>query len=80
MSLVSGLTFKAKLAGIIGLSAWLVLSQSFPTMISADDANRHTPVMMFHGDSDLVVPTNRGKLSADKLTELGYDVSWKTYP
>ncbi|KAH6885340.1 Phospholipase/carboxylesterase/thioesterase [Thelonectria olida] len=80
MSLLSGLTFKTKLAGIIGLSAWLVLSQSFNTLVSPTDANRQTPVMMYHGDQDPVVPTNRGKLSADKLTELGYDVTWKTYP
>ncbi|KAH7112660.1 Phospholipase/Carboxylesterase-domain-containing protein [Dactylonectria macrodidyma] len=80
MSLLSGLTFKAKLAGIIGLSAWLVLSQSFPNMISPADASRHTPVIMLHGDQDPIVPTNRAKSDAERLTELGYNVTWKTYP
>ncbi|KAI5467883.1 acyl-protein thioesterase 1 [Mariannaea sp. PMI_226] len=79
MSIFSGLTFKAKLAGIIGLSAWLTLSQSFASMVSPTDANRQTPVIMYHGDMDPVVPTNLGRMSKDKLTELGYDVTWKTY-
>ncbi|KAH7010989.1 Alpha/Beta hydrolase protein [Ilyonectria destructans] len=80
MSLLSGLTFKAKLAGIIGLSTWLVLSQNFLDMISPTDANRQTPVIMFHGDEDPMVPTNRAKRNAEGLTELGYDVTWKTCP
>ncbi|KAH7243907.1 hypothetical protein NW759_017235 [Fusarium solani] len=79
MSLLSGLTFKAKLAGIIGLSAWLVLSQSFPDMISPTDANRQTPVIMFHGDQDTIVPTSLAKRNAERLRELGYDVTWKTF-
>ncbi|KAK7433200.1 hypothetical protein QQZ08_000135 [Neonectria magnoliae] len=80
MALLSGLTFTAKLAGIVGLSSWLLLSQAFHNMISPQDANRQTPVLMYHGDQDPVVHTNRGKLSADKLKELGYNVTWKTYP
>ncbi|KAH7208483.1 acyl-protein thioesterase 1 [Fusarium redolens] len=80
MSLLSGLTFKAKLAGIIGLSAWLVLSQSFPNMISPTHASRQTPVIMLHGDQDPFVPTNRAQRDAERLTRLGYNVTWKTYP
>ncbi|KAF7549777.1 hypothetical protein G7Z17_g6173 [Cylindrodendrum hubeiense] len=80
MSLFAGLTFSAKLAGIVGLSAWLLMSQQFTGMVSADDANHKTPVIMHHGNEDPIVPTNRGKLSADKLKELGYNVSWTTYP
>ncbi|KPM41962.1 Acyl-protein thioesterase 1 [Neonectria ditissima] len=80
MAILSGLTFTAKLAGIVGLSSWLLLSQAFPNLISPTDANRQTPVIMYHGDQDPIVHTNRGKLSADKLQELGYNVTWKTYP
>ncbi|KAJ4129450.1 hypothetical protein NW765_016323 [Fusarium oxysporum] len=80
MSLLSGLTFKAKLAGIIALSGWLVLFQSFPNMISPTDANRQTPVIMLHGDQDPIVPTNRAQRDAERLTRLGYNVTWKTYP
>ncbi|SCO78480.1 probable Acyl-protein thioesterase 1 [Fusarium oxysporum] len=80
MSLLSGLTFKATLAGIIALSGWLVLFQSFPNMISPTDANRQTPVIMLHGDQDPIVPTNRAQRDAERLTRLGYNVTWKTYP
>ncbi|PNP60594.1 hypothetical protein FNYG_14672 [Fusarium nygamai] len=80
MSLLSGPTFKAKLAGIIALSGWLVLYQSSPNMISSTDASRETPVIMLHGDQDPIVPTNRAQRDAEMLTRLGYNVAWKTYP
>ncbi|RBR23300.1 uncharacterized protein FIESC28_03883 [Fusarium coffeatum] len=80
MSLLAGLTCTSKLGGIIGLSSWLLLSKTFADMVKPTDANRQTPVMMFHGEEDPIVPCERGKLSADLLKGLGYDVSWKTYP
>ncbi|KAI8672917.1 hypothetical protein LRP88_02562 [Fusarium phalaenopsidis] len=80
MSILSGLTCKNKLGGIIGMSSWLLLSQSFAGMVSPTDANRQTPVKMFHGDADPIVNIQRGKLSVDLLKELGYDVTWKVYP
>jgi predicted esterase len=80
MSILSGLTCKSKLGGIIGMSSWLLLSQSFAGMVSPTDANRQTPVKMFHGDADPIVNIQRGKLSVDLLKELGYDVTWKVYP
>lgn len=49
-------------------------------MISPTDANRQTPVIMFHGDQDPIVSMNRAKRNAERLIELGYDVTWKTYP
>ncbi|RKK65516.1 hypothetical protein BFJ69_g16214 [Fusarium oxysporum] len=79
MSLLSGLTFKDKLAGIISLSAWFARSQSFLDMISPADANSQTPVIMFHGDQDTIMPTNRAKRLAERLRELGYDVTWKSF-
>lgn len=80
MSLLAGLTCTNKLGGIVGLSSWLVLSKTFADMVKPTDANRQTPVMMFHGEADPIVPFQRGKLSADLLKGLGYDVKWKTYP
>ncbi|KAM6528809.1 hypothetical protein FALCPG4_009762 [Fusarium falciforme] len=80
MSILSGLTCKHKLGGIIGMSSWLLLSQSFAGMVSPTDANRQTPIKMFHGDADPIVNIQRGKLSVDLLKELGYDVTWKVYP
>lgn len=80
MSLLAGLTCTSKLGGIVGLSSWLLLSKTFADLVKPTDANRQTPVMMFHGDADPIVPFQRGKLSADLLKELGYDVTFKTYP
>ncbi|KAF5658179.1 acyl thioesterase 1 [Fusarium heterosporum] len=80
MSLLAGLTCTSKLGGIVGLSSWLLLSKTFADMVKPTDANRQTPVMMFHGDADPIVPCQRGKLSVDLLKGLGYDVTWKTYP
>ncbi|KAJ4266528.1 hypothetical protein NW762_004515 [Fusarium torreyae] len=80
MSLLAGLTCKSKLGGIVGLSSWLLLSKTFADIVKPTDANRQTPVMMFHGEEDPIVNFQRGKLSADMLKELGYDVTWKTYP
>ncbi|KAM5348870.1 hypothetical protein ACJ41O_008693 [Fusarium nematophilum] len=80
MSLLAGLTCTSKLGGIIGLSSWLLLSKSFPDMVKPTDANRQTPVIMYHGDMDPVVNVKRGELSYEMLKELGYDVTWKIYP
>ncbi|KAL3595021.1 hypothetical protein FPOAC2_09342 [Fusarium poae] len=80
MSLLAGLTCTSKLGGILGLSSWLLLSKTFADIVKPTDANRQTPVMMFHGEEDPIVPCERGKLSADLLKGLGYDVAWKTYP
>ncbi|KAF5024104.1 hypothetical protein F66182_3848 [Fusarium sp. NRRL 66182] len=80
MSLLAGLTCTNKLGGIIGLSSWLLLSKTFADIVKPTDANRKTPVMMFHGEEDPLVPLERGKKSADLLKEIGYDVTWRTYP
>ncbi|KAF4972119.1 hypothetical protein FSARC_1259 [Fusarium sarcochroum] len=80
MSLLAGLTCTSKLGGIVGLSSWLLLAKTFADIVKPTDANRQTPVMMFHGEEDPIVHFQRGKLSADMLKELGYDVSWRTYP
>lgn len=46
----------------------------------ASDANRKTPILMCHGDSDPVVKPEYGKESADKLKSLNYPLTFKTYP
>ncbi|KAF4983154.1 hypothetical protein FZEAL_1377 [Fusarium zealandicum] len=80
MSLLAGLTCTSKLGGIVGLSSWLLLSKSFADIVKPTDANRQTPVMMFHGDQDPIVRLERGQMSAELLKGLGYDVKWKVYP
>jgi predicted esterase len=79
MSLLSGLTAKVKLAGIVALSSWLPLSLKFAELVPKPEFNKETPIFMAHGDADTVVPTALGKLSYDLLKGLGYNATFKIY-
>ncbi|KAI8091158.1 Phospholipase/carboxylesterase/thioesterase [Gilbertella persicaria] len=78
LSLVHALTTEYKLGGVVACSGWLGLADKMPQMLS--DANKKTPFLMCHGDKDPVVKYEYGQTSAEKLTSLGYDVTFKTYP
>jgi phospholipase/carboxylesterase len=78
MSLLTGLRYPHRLAGIVGLSGYLPLADS--TAAQADAANRGVPVLMAHGRLDPVVPLTRGQAARDMLTALGYPVEWHEYP
>jgi predicted esterase len=81
MSLYAGLTAPQKLGGIFGLSCYLLLQGSISSSINAaGDANKHTKIFMGHGDADLTVKYEFGKLTAEKVKAWGYDVDFKTYP
>lgn len=81
MALFSGLTYPKKLGGVFGLSCYLLLQKDFQQMVTdSGDANKATKIFMGHGDSDQVVKHEFGKMSADKLKDLGFDVDFKTYP
>ncbi|RIA89419.1 Phospholipase/carboxylesterase/thioesterase [Glomus cerebriforme] len=73
-----GLLSEYRLAGIIGLSGYVPLKEKTFTM--ATDANKNTPIFMGHGDSDMILPYQIGKLSHDLLKSGGYSgVTFKTY-
>lgn len=78
IALQSGLRYPDKLAGIMALSCYLPLHESFPAEASA--ANRNTPLLIAHGTEDPVVPYAMGKNSRDLLVNAGYDVDWREYP
>jgi len=80
VSIFSGLTAKVKLAGVVGLSAYLLLSNQFTTYLPTPNVNKETPIFMGHGDSDMVVNTVIGKKTYDVLKDLGYNVDFKLYP
>ncbi|KAM3512098.1 hypothetical protein MY11210_004234 [Beauveria gryllotalpidicola] len=80
MSIFAGLTAPFKLGGIVGLSSWLLLSRTFKDRVPAEGFNRDTPVFMGHGDRDPLVLYPLAQASEKKLTELGYKVTFKTYP
>ncbi|KAF7562725.1 hypothetical protein G7046_g1386 [Stylonectria norvegica] len=80
MSIFAGLTCPSKLAGIVGLSSWLLLSNRFKDLVPAENVNKETPIFMGHGAEDPLVRTDLGKQSSELLKQLGYAVSWTTYP
>src|SRR4051794_37636577 len=77
VGLFAGLTAKVKLAGIVALSAYLLLSQQFASLVPKPEFNKDTPVFMGHGDSDEVVHTKLGELSHSMLKTQGYSVTMK---
>ena len=81
MSLHAGLTCPQKLAGIFGLSSYLLLHDKAKGMIEeSGDHNKNTKIFMGHGDRDDVVNYKYGKMTGDQLKEWGYDVDFNTYP
>ena len=77
MSLLTGLRYPERLAGIAGLSGYLPLAQATAAERSA--ANRDVPIFLAHGTHDEVVELARGEASRDALQALGYDVEWHEY-
>ncbi|CEJ92537.1 hypothetical protein VHEMI08186 [[Torrubiella] hemipterigena] len=80
MSILSGLTAPVKIGGIIGLSSWLLLNQTFKDYVPAGDVNKETKIFMGHGSADPLVRYPLAVASQKKLTELGYDAKMTTYP
>lgn len=77
MTLMTGLRYPQRLAGLVGLSGYLPLSDS----VSAErsEANADVPVFLAHGAADPVIPFSRAEAARDVLTGLGYPVEWRPY-
>jgi phospholipase/carboxylesterase len=78
MALHTGLRFPQPLAGIIGLSCYLPLVSRLAH--EASPANQSIPILMTHGEHDTIVPLRYAQLSCNYLRQLGYQVTWQTYP
>jgi phospholipase/carboxylesterase len=78
IALQVGLRYPRKLAGVMALSTYLPLAESFAS--EAAEANRKTSIFMAHGTQDNVVPYQMGLRSKEILSEHGYDVEWHEYP
>lgn len=77
MSLLTGLRYGKRLAGLVGLSGYLPLLASTEAERSA--ANQATPVFLAHGRDDAVVPPARARAAREELLRLGYTVQWQDY-
>ena len=78
MALFTGTRYVDKLAGLIGLSAYLPLADKVATEAAA--ANRTTPIFMAHGSFDEIIEIRFGAASRAQLEAWGYPVEWHEYP
>ena len=78
IALQTALRYPQKLGGVMALSTYLPLAESFASEAAAD--NRKTPIFMAHGTEDAVIQPAMGARSRDVLTEADYDVEWHDYP
>jgi phospholipase/carboxylesterase len=78
MALYSGTRYPEKLAGIMGLSCYMLLDTRFAA--ERAPANRTTPIFLAHGTQDPVVNPFLGEETRRLLEAEGHTVEWHTYP
>lgn len=78
MALYSGTRLQEKLAGIMGLSCYMLMASTFSA--ERTEANRATPILLAHGTYDPVVAPHLGEETRDLLESAGYPVEWHAYP
>lgn len=78
ISLFAGPRYPEKLAGIMGLSCYMLLEDSLPA--ERTRVNYQTPIFLAHGTQDPVVDVRRGTEARQLLEAGGYPVEWHTYP
>jgi phospholipase/carboxylesterase len=77
MTLQTGLRYKHRLGGLLGMSGYLPLAAS--TAAERSDANQLVPIFMAHGQQDDIIPIARATTTRDTLKAMGYDVQWHDY-
>jgi phospholipase/carboxylesterase len=78
MALFTGTRLAERLAGIIGLSCYLLLEDSFAA--EHHSANQATPIFLAHGSYDAVVDPRLGEEARSLLQAAAYPVEWHSYP
>ena len=82
VALAAGLRRRVPLAGLVALSTYLPLG---PEALQALDGStsaeaRRQPLFMAHGSHDPVVPLQAGRMGAERMKDLGFEVEWREYP
>lgn len=80
MSLFAGVTCPDSLAGIFGLSSYLLLHHRIKDFVATSNPNKDTPIFMGHGSEDKVVKFEWGRQTAQALRDLGHKVDFRAYP
>lgn len=78
IALHTALRYPQRLAGIMALSTYLPLADSFSH--EAHSSNHSLPIMMAHGTQDPIVPISAAERSKQFLLRENYQVEWFTYP
>lgn len=77
LALHAALRYPEKLAGVIGLSTYLPLSDHIAQEKSV--LNQQTPIFLAHGTQDPIVPLAFGEISCTLLKNVGFPVTWSEY-
>ncbi|VDM50723.1 unnamed protein product [Toxocara canis] len=77
LALYAGFTYDKPLAGIIGLSSFLVQKSKVP---GKHTANRDVHIFMGHGGADFVVPLTFGEMSAEFIRKFDPNIKLHVYP
>jgi phospholipase/carboxylesterase len=77
MALFVGVRYPEKLAGMMGLSCYMLLAARLA--LERHAANQATPVLLAHGKEDPVVLPALGEEARRLLQRAGYAVEWHTY-
>jgi phospholipase/carboxylesterase len=78
VALFAGTRYAEKLAGIMGLSCYLLLARRLAAERSS--ANQATPIFLAHGLEDPIVAPLLGEQARTALVAAGYAVEWHSYP
>ena len=77
LALSSALRSERKLAGILGLSTFLMSPEAVELPFT--EINHATPIFLAHGRQDTVVPLSLGRATRDYLASEGFAPQWHEY-
>lgn len=82
IALHTALRYPHRLAGLMALSTYLPLQDSFDREVlhNADAQSQELPIFMAHGSSDPMLPMALGQHAHTILEKAGYEVEWHDYP
>lgn len=77
VALYTGLSFEQPLAGIMALSTYVPMINSFETWVSV--SARKVPVFQAHGVHDSMISIHRAEKSRNTMNQNGVSVEWHSY-
>ncbi len=78
LALQTALHYHKPLAGVLALSTFLADTQGLGT--AASEVNASIPILVCHGQQDMVLPVTMGKSAFESLSAAGYSAEWREYP